>query len=282
MMENTGGMGLDSFLLGQLTGNKEANGNGDGIGGNNGMLWIFLLLLFGMGGFGGNGGLFGNKDGAGALINDASITAQVEAALSKAQAAGLSDQVILEAIKGNGTAIQTLATTLNCDMNSVKSTLSNLQAEVGMLGVKYDCGTDKIMGAIAVNGQQITNVIQSTGCDIRTAIDKCCCQTQQLISNMGYENRLAMQDQTSTLSGLINSQSQLINAQFCALKEREDAREIQALRDQVTDLKNNVVNIAQTQTLTSVINNSCNPTPVPAYIVPNNRCGHGGCGSERF
>src|SRR5574344_2665652 len=77
----------------------------DAVGGN-GLLWIFLLILFGGGGFGG----WGYGRGVNELINDASISGQIEAALAKAQAAGLSDSTLLTAIGGNKEAINGLAT----------------------------------------------------------------------------------------------------------------------------------------------------------------------------
>ena len=57
---------------------------------------LFLLILFGGGGFGG----WGYGRGANELINDASISGtNREAALAKAQAAGLSDSTLLTAME---------------------------------------------------------------------------------------------------------------------------------------------------------------------------------------
>ena len=80
MNDNT--LDLANFLQNSMRNN--ANGDGIGLGGNNGMLWIFLLLLFG---YGGGGGVFGGRNAAGAVINDAAITGAVETAIAKAQAA---------------------------------------------------------------------------------------------------------------------------------------------------------------------------------------------------
>lgn len=62
-MGSYGGSPLDfaTYIQSAMKDNKE----GDGFG-NNGLLWIFLILLFGWGG-GGNG-LFGNRNGAAALL----------------------------------------------------------------------------------------------------------------------------------------------------------------------------------------------------------------------
>ena len=93
-----------NMLLNALT-----SKDNDAVGGN-GLLWIFLLILFGGGGFGG----WGYGRGANEVINDASISGQIEAALAKAQAAGLSDSTLLTAIGGNKEAINGLASLTAC------------------------------------------------------------------------------------------------------------------------------------------------------------------------
>ena len=69
-------MELDPNMLVSALANKD----NDGLGGSNGLLWIFLLILFWGGGTG-----FGNRGG------DAAVEGQVEAAIAKAEARGLSD-----------------------------------------------------------------------------------------------------------------------------------------------------------------------------------------------
>ena len=85
-------------------------------------------------------------------------------------------------------------------------------------------------------------------------------------SSVAYET----QRQTCDILGAIDKQTQAINAQFSAIKEREDAREIQNLRDQVAQYRDSA--LAQ-QTATNVVQR-INPAPIPAYWVPNvNGCG---------
>ena len=80
-MEMGSGLDFATFMNSALR-----NGNcGDNMwGGQNGLLWIFLLLLCG---WGGNG--YGNR---GQAVNDRAVTETVEAAIQKARAVRLSNE----------------------------------------------------------------------------------------------------------------------------------------------------------------------------------------------
>ena len=153
-MEMGSGLDFATFMNSALR-----NGNcGDNMwGGQNALLWIFLLLLFG---WGGNG--YGNRGQAGQLTNDRAVTETVDAAIQKARADGLSDQAILDAIRGNQTAIQTLATTFNADINAIQQALCALNG-----------GLDKISGQIGLSGQQVINAIQTGNMNIVQQLMNC-------------------------------------------------------------------------------------------------------------
>ena len=176
------GSGLDfaTFM------NSALRNNDDGVwGGNGGLLWIFLLILFG--GWGGNG--FGNRGQAGQLTNDAAVTGAVDAAIQRARADGLSDQSILDAIRGNQTIIQTLANTFNTDISNVQQSLCALNG-----------GIDKLSGQIGLSGQQVINAIQMGNLNLVQQLMSCCCDTKTLITQQAHETQLATMEQTNTLS----------------------------------------------------------------------------------
>ena len=149
-MGNAFGSGLD-FATYINSAMKRDDGMFDN---NNGLLWIFLLLLFG---WGGNGW---NRNNGAAV--DVAVGEAVEKAVAKARADGLSDQVIIEAIKGNGAAISQLATTLNCDINSIQTTLNSLDKSILQVGNQLGMST-----------QQIINAVQAGNCEITRAIENC-------------------------------------------------------------------------------------------------------------
>lgn len=195
--------------------------NNDGFGGNGGWwIWIIFLALM-WGGFGGRG-FGGYGDGTGFLASQLNND--------------YGRDVLLQAINGNGLAINQLASTLNCDINAVQTALTSLGTQIQSVG-----------NTVGLSGQQIINAIQAGNCDIASKIATCCCETKNMITTQGYENRLATLDQTATLAGKIDAQTTLINDKFCQLEMREMQRTIDSLRDERAALQTNISQRAQNE-----------------------------------
>lgn len=273
-MEMGSGLDFATFMNSALR-----NGNcGDNMwGGQNGLLWIFLLLLFG---WGGNG--YGNR---GQAVNET-----VESAIQKARADGVSDNMLMDAIKGNQSAIQTLATTFNTDITAVQQSLCALNG-----------GLDKISGQIGLSAQQVINAIQTGNMNIVQQLMNCCCETKALILEQANATRMATMEQTNTLSDrmrtgfaethqLINAQTAQMVAGFQSIKDMFTQNKIDTLQATVNQLQNNANNSAQTAYLQNYINSQLAPiqttvntitnkipgNPVPAYLVNTNT----GCGAN--
>lgn len=142
----SGGSMLD--LAGLLQNSTNRN---NGMFGGDGFILLFLLILFGWGGF-------GNR-GAGQAAND---TGALDAAIQRARADGISDNLLIEAINGNKTAIQTLATTFNTDIGNVQQSLCALNG-----------GIDKLSGQIGLSGQQVINAIQTGNMSLMQQLMNC-------------------------------------------------------------------------------------------------------------
>lgn len=179
--------------------NALASKDNDGISGNNGLLWIFLLILFGGGGFGGWG--YGNR-AAGALINDASIAGQIEAALAKAQAAGLSDSTILTAIGGNKESINSLAAYTATNFSQVDSALRGLERGLCDLGYRMGQDTASVMAAISQGDAALSR-----------QLSECCCNTQRAIDSVNY-------NMATNFGALTNN----IDKGLCALSHQVDSK----------------------------------------------------------
>ena len=280
---NSMGSGLDfaTFM------NSALRNNDDGVwGGNGGLLWIFLLIL--CGGWGGNG--FGNRGQAGQLTNDAAITGAVDAAIQRARADGISDSMLMEAIKGNQTVIQTLATTFNTDISNVQQSLCALNG-----------GIDKLSGQIGLSGQQVINAIQMGNLNLVQQLMSCCCDTKTLITQQAHETQLATMEQTNTLSDrmqtgfsdirqLIDNQTAQMTAGFQGIKDMFTQNKIDSLQAEVNRLQANANNSTQTAYLQNYINSQIAPMqttinninsripqiPNPAYLINTNT----GCGAN--
>lgn len=287
-MDMTNGMAggsmldLAGLLQNSVKGNNNGwlSGNGDGS-----FLLLFLLILFG-----GWGNGFSNRGQAGQLTNDAAVTGAVDAAIQKARADGLSDQTILDAIRGNQTAIQTLATTFNTDINAVQQALCALNG-----------GLDKISGQIGLSAQQVINAIQTGNMNIVQQLMNCCCETKALILEQANATRMATMEQTNTLSDrmrtgfsethqLIDAQTAQMVAGFQSIKDMFTQNKIDTLQATVNQLQNNANNSTQTAYLQNYINSQLAPiqatvnsisgrvpnVPQPSYIVSTNT----GCGAN--
>jgi hypothetical protein len=139
-------------------------GREGGMFGSDSFMWI--IFLFFLMGWGGNGFGNGMGRGAGFLANEISND--------------YGRDLLLQAINGNRSAIDTLASTLNCSVNSIQQAICALQGKVQEVGNQVGMGT-----------QQIINAIQSGNCTLGQQLASCCCDVKTAIERQGYENRLA-------------------------------------------------------------------------------------------
>lgn len=211
---------------------------GSGFGAFLGGLFGSALPGFFNGGFG--GGFGGNGAGAAAALG-AQATANNNA------------ETILRAIDGTDSDVRLLATTLNSDVNTVKTNLATLQNGLTML-----------TGQTGLSAQQIINSIQAGNAALAQQLCQCCCQMQQQVAAQGYENQLATLNQTNTLGTAINGSGQrIIDAisdlktttvkEFCDAKERDMQSEINRQAEIITQLRNEADNARQTNAFAAML-----------------------------
>lgn len=145
--------GLDPNLL--LAMNK--NGNGFGEGG----WFMWVIFLFFLMGWGGNGwGGFGNGR-AGGIANEINND--------------YGRSLLMDAIGGNRNALSNLATQLNCTEGQIQAAISALTSQVQNVG-----------NQVGMSGMQTINALQQGNMQIAQQLASCCC-----------ENRLATCQQTN-------------------------------------------------------------------------------------
>lgn len=168
-----------------------ASKNNNGFGGEGGwFMWVIFLLIFT--GWGGNGFGWGNQNGnlPNMINNDAGR------------------ELLMSAIQGNGNAIGQLATTLNCDIKQINSTL-----------------------------QAMATQLQNSNSQLASQLAQCCC-----------DNKMAICQQTNTLQSTINGVGNAMERGFsdnayrmqsiaCDLKTsaNENTRAILGKLDQIED-----------------------------------------------
>lgn len=137
--------------------------------------WMYLIFLAL---FGGNGFGFGNRGG----LQGAEIQDQIQSLRSQI-ADNHNNDLAMQAIQGNVTAIGQLSQNLNCDFGQLQTAVCNIQSAIQQVGGQIGSSVERVINAANLGD---TNIIQQ--------LKDCCCQTQQNIIRMGYENQLGQKD----------------------------------------------------------------------------------------
>jgi hypothetical protein len=200
-----------------------AMANNGGFGGGGGWwAWILLMALWGGNGFGRNG-----QD-----------TQEILSTLNGDQGR----QMLMSAIEGNSTAISQLASSLHCDVNSIQTALNAVQASICQVG-----------NTVGMTGMQIVNAVQAGDASLASQLANCCCENRLLTTTQGYENRIALAEQTSFLGAKIDNQTNIISDKFCDLEKRELQNKIDTLREERSTLLGRISNAEQTAAIQGYI-----------------------------
>ena len=242
-------MELDPNMLVSALANKD----NDGLGGSNGLLWIFLLILFWGGGTG-----FGNRGG------DAAVEGQLEAAIAKAEARGLSDTAVLNAIQGNKEAVAQIANTLGVQFEAVRSTLASMSNGICDLGYKLGQDTASLMSAISGGNASLSRQLAD-----------CCCATQRSMDAVKYDMAAGFCQVNTNIDKSTFHLERYIDKKF-EQAQFENRAGFQGIRDylvgeKIATLQNDLQaaqlvlqNNAQTQAIMNYIDSKCTSTsPTP-------------------
>lgn len=151
--------GLDPNLLLAMNRNN-------GVFGGEGGWFIWVIFLFFLMGWGGNGWGNGNRPGLANEINN-----------------DYGRSLLMEAIGGNRNAISNLATQLSCSEGQIQSAIAALSTQMQNVG-----------NQVGMSGMQVINAIQQGNMQIAQQIAQCCC-----------DNKMAICQQTNTLQTAINN-----------------------------------------------------------------------------
>ena len=239
--------------------------------------WIIILLLFGYGGrgFGGFGGGYGAGAGYGAPC---ATQADVRAAVDQ--------QTLISKIDQQTYGLSDVFNSLNTNLNNNFRGIDNAICTLGYQGAQHAsnlsaqlaqccCDTRAAIQDVAYGNAMNTNQLDRR-------ISDCCCD----IEKMNMQSRFDAQAYNcNTLQAIDKLGDRIV--------DHLNAKENQALRDEVTALRLAASQAKQNEYLISRLDP--NPCPTPAYVVqppqqvtfPTNCCGTvnyaaggcGGCGS---
>jgi hypothetical protein len=242
--EGTNNNGILS-LLGPMLQNKGvdpnvllAMRNNDGFGGEGGwFMWIlFLIVLGGWGG--GYGGFVGNR-GNGFLANELNND--------------FGRNWLLQAIDGNGDAIQQLSTTLHCDVNQIQNAINGVQTSI-----------QSVSSQVGLSSSQIINAIQSGNSTIAAQLASCCCDIKS-----GMERGFATVNenvfrQTCDIEKAIAASASNITARLDAMEKTSLLDKIDRLREEKSVLSNQLSQ--EHQSLAIFQNTAAELAPITAAL----------------
>lgn len=176
-------------------------GFGGGFGYGQDGLWglIYLAVFASIFGWNGNGMGFGGRGGG--------IPAQLSGDAGR--------ELLMQAIQGNRSATDQIASALNCSSQQVLTALGNIQNSLGL------------------SGQQIINAIQSGNAGVASQISSCCCNILQSIERTSAAQQLQSCQNVGVITGSIRDLKDSDDANSRAILAKLDAAETRVLQDKL-------------------------------------------------
>lgn len=147
-----------------------------GMGGQWNNPFVYLVWMMFANRFFGENGLNGQN------AQNVEMQNQLQAIRSQMQD-NQNTNALMDAIKGNGCNIQQLAGQLNCDFNTLNGAICDVRQ-----------GISTLSGQVGYSAERVINAINLGDMNLIQQLKDCCCQTQQNIIKMGYENQLGQKD----------------------------------------------------------------------------------------
>lgn len=226
-----------------------SNNDGDGMFGGNGAWWIIILLLFGWGrnGFGGWGG---NGNGCGAPC---ATQADVRAAVDQQTLISKLDQQTY----GLADSTYALSNAITNGFHGAERSAWDISRQIS----DCCCGIKGEIKDVAYANAMNTNQLDRR-------ISDCCCDMEK----MNLQSRFDAQAYNcNTLQAIDKLGDRIIdymsNEKVQALRD-----ENQALRLAASQSAQNAFITANQEAQTAELIRRLNPTPTPAYVVPNPNC----------
>ena len=127
--------------------------------------------------------MWGNGwDGNGQNAQNIELQNQIQSLRSQ-MADNQNSNLVMSAIQGNNADLKTLSANLNCDFNTLQGAICDVRNGISLLAGKTDSNAERVINSIVNGNLQMTQ-----------ALKDCCCQTQQNIIKMGYENQIGQKD----------------------------------------------------------------------------------------
>ena len=181
-------------------------------GGMNGGGWMWIIFLFFLYPLMRNGGLFGNACGYGngCLGPLANMVNNNDGR-----------DLIMQAINGNGAAVQRLATMFGAKVDMIQAAISQVNNAITQVGCKIDSSTGALLNAGTQNTMTLAQQLAN-----------CCCNLKTMISDTAHQSQLETLRQTDTIKESVNGVGSVVTRGFSDVGY--------ALRDQTCNLERSI------------------------------------------
>lgn len=181
-------------------------------GGMNGGGWMWIIFLFFLYPLMRNGGLFGNAGGYGngCLGPLANMVNNNDGR-----------DLIMQAINGNGAAVQRLATMFGAKVDMIQAAISQVNNAITQVGCKIDSSTGALLNAGTQNTMTLAQQLAN-----------CCCNLKTMISDTAHQSQLETLRQTDTIKESVNEVGSAVTRGFADVGY--------ALRDQTCNLEKTI------------------------------------------
>ena len=181
-------------------------------GGMNGGGWMWIIFLFFLYPLMRNGGLFGNAggNGNGCLGPLANMVNNNDGR-----------DLLMQAINGNGAAIQNLANMFNTSTDMIQAAINQVNNGITQVGCKIDSSTGALLNAGTQNTMTLAQQLAN-----------CCCNLKTMISDTSHQSQLETLRQTDTIKESVNGVGNVVTRGFSDVGY--------ALRDQTCNLEKSI------------------------------------------
>ena len=131
--------------------------------------------------------MYGEGWNQGGNLQNAEIQGQLNAIRTQ-MSDNQNSNLLMDGIHGNTGAIRSLSDNLNCDFNMLNQSICAVRSAI-----------QEVSGQVGFSAERVINAVNMGDCNVIQALQNCCCQTQQAILKMGYEQQLATCQQTGEL-----------------------------------------------------------------------------------
>lgn len=195
-----------------------------GFGGGN---WIWIIFLFFLYPLMRNGGLFGNIGSNGNCL----------CPLANMVNNNDGRDLIMQAINGNGAAVQRLATMFGTKVDMIQSAICQVNNSVAQVGCKIDSSTGALLNAGTQNTMTLANQLAT-----------CCCDLKNAITEGNYQNQISTIQQTDTIKQSVGDVGNAVTRGFsdvgyalrdqtCNMNKSELKEKIRRMKMEIQELE---------------------------------------------